>query len=83
MPCIHPFISEDAADLINSLQAAYYKSLQIKLQGYSKLHILIQCVVMSLKRPCRCPARIRHEHRCLDLYEISSVKEIPDLFYYL
>ena len=73
MTGIHTLVAEYAADLIDSLQAAYNQSLQIQLQRNSEFHILVQRIVMSLKRSCSRTACVGDQHRGLHLHEALIV----------
>ena len=79
MSGVNTLIAEYSADLVDSLQAAYDQSLQVQFQRDAKLHVLVQCVVVSLKGSCGSAACIGYQHRCLHFHEVSRIQEVTDL----
>ena len=79
MTSVHALVAEHTPDLIHTLQATHNKALQIELQGYAKLYILIQSVVMRFKGASRSAAGIGNQHGGLHLHETLAIQEIADL----
>ena len=80
MTGINTFVTIYTTDLEDSLKSANDQSLQIQLQRNTKLDILIQCIVMSLKWTGSGTACIRNQSRGLHFHEISACQEGTNLF---
>ena len=73
VPGVQALIAEHAADLVDSLHAAYDQPFQIQLQGDPELYVLVQGVVVGLKGPCRGAAGVAHQHGGLNLQKSQAV----------
>ena len=70
----HPFIPEDAAQLVHPLEPAHHQPLQVQLRGNPKEQRQIQRVVMGDERAGIRPAGLRLQHRRFDLEELTLVQ---------
>ena len=77
---VNTLVTEYTADLVNSLKSADDQSLKIKLQGNTKLNIFVQRIIMCLKRSCSGTTGVGNQHWCLNFHEVTSCKEVTDLF---
>ena len=71
---VHAFVAEDAADLIDLLQAADDQALQVQLQRDAQLEILVQGVKMGQEGTRRSTAGVLNQHGGLDLEETLGVE---------
>ena len=75
---VEAFISEDAADLVDSLKSADDQSLQVELQGNAELLVLVERIKMRDERTRGRAARVVDKHRRLDFHEIPRVEIAAD-----
>ena len=78
MSGIQPLIAEHTANLVDPLHTAYNQPFQVQLQGNPQLHVLVQSIIMCLKRPCRRPAGIANQHRGLHLKKALVIQIAAD-----
>jgi len=74
------FVAEVAVDFVHSFQTAGDQTLQVKFGGDPQIKVLIQGVVVCLKRPGDCAARFRLHHRGFHFQKIMPVHELPHQF---
>ncbi|CDB19847.1 putative uncharacterized protein [Blautia sp. CAG:52] len=80
MTGVHTFITEYSSNLEDSLQTTNDQSLQVQFQRNTQFYIFVQCIVMCLERSCRSTTCICNQHRSLYFHEVTSGKEVTDLF---
>ena len=80
---VHALVAEDAAYLIDTLNAADDEALEVELRCNAQEHVDIKGIVMGNERSCGSTAGDGVENRCLDLHEAASVKERTDIAYKL
>ena len=79
MTGIDTLITEYTADLEHTLETTDDETLEIKLEGNTKLYVLVQCVIVGLERTGSGTTGILHQHRCLHLHEATSIEEVTNL----
>ena len=79
MTGIDTLITEYTTDLEYTLETTDDETLEVELEGYTKLYVLVQGIVMGLKWTCSGTAGILHQHRCLHLHEATTIEEVTDL----
>ena len=72
------FVSEDAPDFIDSLEAAYDKALQMQLGGDSQIKIHMQGVVMRDERTRIGTAGFYLQHRGFDFEEVPVIQKLAN-----
>ena len=72
MSCIKTLITEYTSDLIYLLESSDDQSLQVQLQGNTKLQIFVQGIEMCLERSCSCSTGICYKHRSLNFHKSFS-----------
>ena len=77
--CIHTLVTENSADLKDSLEASDEKPLQIELERDPKLQIDVERIEVCLERSCRSTTGIGYQQRCLDFHEVTLSEEVTDL----
>ena len=80
---VHALIAEDAADLVDALNAADYKALEVELGCDAQEHVDIQRVVMGYERTRCCAAGNGVKYGRFDLHKASAVEEGADIAYEL
>ena len=75
---VDAFVTEYPPDFVHLLEAADDKSLEVEFGRDAEEELSIECVVMRLERVSHAPCRYLHQHRSLDLKEISAVHEPSD-----
>ena len=78
MPCINALVSENSAYLIDSFKSADDKSFKVKLEADTQLNVLVESVIVGLKRSCCCAACIGNEHRSFDLHKALRIEVSSD-----
>ena len=71
---VHTLVTEVLADFVNTLKAAYDKTLQIKLCCDTHIHILVESVEVCDKRTCRSATGDSLQCRSLHLCVASLIK---------
>ena len=72
MSCIKTLITEYTSDLIYLLESSDNQSLQVQLQGNTKLQIFVQGIEMCLERSCCCSTCVLYKHWSLNFHKSFS-----------
>lgn len=77
------FVTELAADLVDSVESTNDELLQEQLGSDTKIELHVQLVVVSLERSgCSTTSDLVH-HGCLNLEEVALVEVLADVLDYL
>ena len=76
---VHSLVAEDAAELVNALDAADDKALERQLGGYTQIHVHIQRIVVGYKGSRRRAAGDGVQHRRLDFHVSAAFQEAADI----
>ena len=74
---VEPLVAEHAADLEHALEAADHEPLERQLERDPHVHVEVERVVVGHERPRGGAARVRVEHRRLDLREAALDQHPP------
>ena len=75
---VQTLVAKHSAYLIYALKAAYDQALEVQLQGYPELEVLVQSVEVGLEGTRGGAAGVLHQHGGLDLHESPVVQESAD-----
>ena len=79
MAHVESLVAENSAHLVDSLKSADYEALEVELEGYTQVQILVESVVVGHKRTCGGAARILNKNGRLDLDEILGIEIVSYL----
>ena len=75
---VDALVAEIAVDLINAIQSADHKPLQIKLRRNAQVQIHIESIMVCDERPRRGSPQNRMHHRCFHFHVAALVKKTPN-----
>ena len=76
MGAVHTLVAEVLAELVNTVETADDKLLEVELRSDSHIEVDIECVVVSDERTSRCTSRNGLQNRGLNFEVALRVEEL-------